>query len=176
MKYSVGSGPIHILVDDTRAEKKFARIAGKFAKLDVVLRGPVREIIREALEQQFDTEGEYGGTPWEDLAASTQHDRRYSRYNIAENHPILERSGRLRRALTKRGASGAFTEVGKNYLVVGTKGIPYAKAHQRGSDHSNLPARTIVPDSDNGQGRFPPSFYRKLRSVVSGYLIGAELE
>ena len=100
------------------------------------LEGPVAEIVREAIREQFDSEGARLGTPWLPPAAR----RRLS----PAVHSLL-RTGDLGRSLTERGAPYGGQELrdGGKTLELST-GAPGAVEAQFGT--SREPARPIVPD------------------------------
>lgn len=91
--------------------------------------------------KQFDAEGSgpQAGS-WAPLSVS------YAKWKAAHfpGKPILERSGKLRAALTGPGAN-ARREVSGNELSFGTSGLPYASFHQTGT--GKMPAR---PEFDFG--------------------------
>ena len=158
---------IEIIIDDG-ADRKFARLNHLFSNPVPVMQGPVRSLIQDAIRQQFHTEGEYGGTPWQGLDEGTQKGR--EREGYGGDGPIMRRSDRLFNALTRTGAPGGRLQVSRTQMLMRTVGIPYAKAQHAGSSHTNLPARPLIPDP------MPPSFVRRLHSIISGYIIKATLE
>lgn len=149
---------------------KWARLQNLFANPMLVLKEPVRTLVLDAIKQQFETEGGYGGTPWDQLADRTVAER--SLLGFGPEHPILRRSDRLFDALQGEmiGGAGGEVVVSKNTFTLKTTGIPDAAAHQFGSEHSNLPARPMIPQP------MPASFMRQLRSLIHGYAIGASFE
>lgn len=146
--------------------RKWARLENLFAKPMEVLERPVRELVLDAIRQQFETEGAYGGDEWQELAKRTQDERRLLAF--PPEHPILRRTDRLFDAL--QGRDGGEVIVTRDTFTLKTTGIPDAAAHQFGSDHSNLPARPMIPQP------MPQSFIRELRSIIHGYAIGASFE
>lgn len=150
--------------------RKWSRLDNLFAAPMRVLEGPVRKLVLDAIEQQFESEGGYGGTPWQELADRTVEEREL--LGFPPEHPILRRTDRLFDALQGRmgGAEGGEIEVTKNTFTLRTVNIPDAAAHQYGSDHSNLPARPMIPEP------MPEKFMRQLRSIIHGYAVGVEFD
>lgn len=149
---------------------KWARLQNLFSNPMPVLKEPVRALVLDGIRQQFETEGAYGGTPWEQLAARTVDER--ALLGFPPEHPILRRTDRLFDALQGHmtGGEGGEVIVTKNTFTLKTTNIPDAAAHQFGSDHSNLPARPMIPQP------MPQSFMNQLRSIIHGYAIGASFE
>ena len=52
-------------------------------------------------------------------------------------HPLLEKSGRLRRSIQVRALQ-------EREATIGTAGVPYAAVHQHGSRKRNIPARPFL--------------------------------
>lgn len=89
----------------------------------------------------FDTEGASTGAPWQPLAARTQAERR--RLGFPPAHPILERTGTLKRALTiGEGAYISMQPQRMQYIVSGDVG--YFKYHQSKAPRTRLPRRAPV--------------------------------
>jgi len=85
------------------------------------------------------------GPGWAPLAPATVEDR--ERHGFPGEHPILERTGALKRSLTVKGALGNVYEVGRDYMKVGSEletpsGWNLAILHQFGTDR--MPARPII--------------------------------
>jgi hypothetical protein len=89
----------------------------------------------------FDTEGASTGAPWKPLTKATQADRK--RKGFDPEHPILQRTHALERALT--GGGGAFASVGPSRLALRLSGdIDYFKYHQSNRPRHQLPRRAPV--------------------------------
>lgn len=150
--------PIRVILDDTRGEQRIARLRGRFARLSEVLEGPVRDLMTDFFEAQFETEGEAGGEPWADLKPATLAIK--SRLGFADKG-ILERTGRLRGGL----ASGELLR----YRITGRSKISFrvsdrvAATHQQGL--AKMVPRPLLPDE------MPKEFMDQLRNIVRGFLI-----
>jgi phage gpG-like protein len=93
-----------------------------------------------AVARAFASEGASTGAPWAQLKRSTQRDRQRQGYPPA--HPILQRSGRLMRALTiGEGAYIATLPTSMRYVLSAELG--YFAAHRRGIA-GRLPRRNPV--------------------------------
>lgn len=157
---------LEILINDAVGQKKFARLNHLFANPMPVLQNPVRALVKDAMRQQFESEGEWGGDPWQELADSTMAER--GRLGFAPAHPILERTGILFDAFQGKmsGGTGGKITVSKNEFTLQVVNLPQAQAHQRGFP-PHLPARPIIPEP------MPRSFIDSLRSILSGYIVRA---
>lgn len=98
----------------------------------------VERIVMKMEDEQFESEGKYGGTDWEPL------NRTYAEYKakVYGDRGILVRTGIMRTSLTTKGGAGHYYNAGPNFVEVGTT-IPYAKFHQRGN--AKLPRRVVIP-------------------------------
>lgn len=158
---------LEIKINDAVGQKKFTRLNNLFASPMPTLQGPVRALVRDAMRQQFESEGRYGGEPWQELAERTIKER------IAEGfdgeHPILRRNDILYDAFQGKmnAGVGGKMEVRKKEFTLRIIGLPQAQAHQKGLE-PHLPARPIIPEP------MPDDFIRKLRSIVSGYIVKAK--
>jgi hypothetical protein len=82
-------------------------------------------VFQGIVAQAFASEGASTGAPWPPLAPSTQAERR--RLGFPPAHPILQRTGTLKRALTVgEGAFIATTPTSMRYLV-SQQTVPYFK-------------------------------------------------
>lgn len=96
--------------------------------------------LQAMIAKAFASEGASTGAPWTALALATQADR--ARHGFGPTNPILERSGKLKRALTLgEGAFVSSTPSSMRY-VVSEQVAPYFKFHQRGGPR--LPRRAPV--------------------------------
>lgn len=104
----------------------------------------VREVValfRKHVAAAFASEGASTGAPWKPLAASTQADRK--RHGYPPAHPILERTGKLERALTI--GDGARISTSPQKLVYQlNEDVGYFKYHQSTSPRARLPRRAPV--------------------------------
>lgn len=101
----------------------------------------VREF-RGIVAKAFASEGASTGAPWAQLAPSTQADRR--RHGFPPAHPILQRSGKLVRALTiGDGAYVATTATSVRYIL-SEQEVGYFKYHQSLRPRVRLPRRAPV--------------------------------
>lgn len=80
------------------------------------------------MTNQFETEGRATGEAWAPLSANYE---RWKRKHYP-GRKILERTGRLRAALTDRRAEGAIFDSNKDQLTIGVH-TPYAIFHQLGT-------------------------------------------
>lgn len=96
------------------------------------------DIFESAIERQFDSRGSgpvWGS--WEPLNPV------YAKWK-AKHFPgmqLMERRGALREGLTKAGSAFGSREWTATTFVFGTRGVPYASAHQYGTD--TLPVRAL---------------------------------
>lgn len=107
--------------------------------------GPVWPDVVRAFQaivaKAFDTEGASTGATWAPLKASTQADR--VRHGFAPAHPILERTGALKRALTiGEGAHIASTPTSLRYQL--SSEVGYYVYHQSKAPRVKLPRRAPV--------------------------------
>jgi phage gpG-like protein len=93
---------------------------------------------RAIVENQFATEGAHGGAPWQPLARATQLDR--VRNGLQPGHPILVRTGALKRSLTAD-SGDAIVAMTPTQLRVGS-GVEYFPFLEGGT--SRMPARPPV--------------------------------
>jgi hypothetical protein len=163
--------PASIRVDIAtgEGERKLARIRGRFANYKPVFDGPVNDLLRAFFKEQFRSRGAHGGTPWAPLSLRTLEIKRRLRdqnpgYKIAP----LRRSDRMYQALLSRGS------VAGKQMIVTPKGMTfrmtedYHRWMQEGTPGGRVPARPILPD------KMPESFMRKLRNIVTGYVVRGE--
>lgn len=101
---------------------------------------PIVSVFRGIVARAFATEGGSTGAQWKSLADSTQADRR--RRHFGPEHPILERTGTLRRSLTTDQGLG-FTTKSPASLAIGTN-VRYFKYHQSLKPRKKLPRRAPV--------------------------------
>ena len=132
------------------------------ANLEPVLR-QIGLKMQERFAQQFDAEG----TPqWQELAERTRKERK--RKGFGQAHPILNRTGALRRSYTKRGTRGSIFKVEKNRVTVGSS-IPYAADNQNGAHIPPKRETALMGPAKKGKGlRFvSPTQYLSLTSPMT---------
>lgn len=96
---------------------------------------------REIVGRAFDTEGASTGAPWQPLAKRTVDERR--RLGFGPEHPILQRTQNLQRALTiGEGAYVRTTPRSLEYMVAPHLG--YFVYHQSNQPRTRLPRRAPV--------------------------------
>lgn len=89
----------------------------------------------------FASEGASTGATWAPLKPATQRDR--VRQGLAAQHPILQRSGKLMRALTLgEGAYAGMSATSLTYRLSGE--VDYFKYHQSNRARTRLPRRAPV--------------------------------
>lgn len=106
---------------------------------------------REWFREQFDSEGAWGGDPWEELAPSTVAQR-------GSAHPILDDTGAMKRAASyaRRVATPQTLELHVD--------DPKVHWHQDGT--RKMPRRPVVPD------RIPDSAQAELGAEFDAYVDG----
>jgi hypothetical protein len=105
----------------------------------------VYDAFKAIVAKAFDTEGaSTDAGKWADLAPSTQKDR--ARHGFPRSHPILQRTGALKRALTL--GVGAYARMTPTSFQVQLASEPESiasfGAHQRGVPSRKLPRRAMV--------------------------------
>jgi hypothetical protein len=101
----------------------------------------VVQAFQKIVARAFDTEGASTGAPWPALAARTQAERR--RLGFGPAHPILERTGTLRRALTLGDGAAILTTATTMRYVIGEE-AGYFRYHQSKAPRTRLPRRAPV--------------------------------
>jgi hypothetical protein len=167
--------PLRITIDDTRAQNRFARLKNRFANFRPVMEGPVRQLVRRAIIEQFRTRGRWGNTPWPKLADSTIQKKRAA--GVLRKGP-LKFTSKLYQSLTVIGHPLRREKITKGHYQLRTmrrarsrktgKLFPVGAAHQTGTSDGHVPARPIIPDP------MPPSFMRELRSILRGHLLDVQ--
>lgn len=114
------------------------------ANLTPVMRA-IGEEFRKVIVSALATEG--GSTESGRFAALSEPYATRKRKRFGDK-PILEATGRLKKALTKKTHGGdAVRQYGNGTLVFGTRGVAYALAHQMGC--SKLPRRAFFDNNDD---------------------------
>lgn len=102
----------------------------------------VVRVFQGVVAKAFASEGASTGADWPELAPSTNADR--MRQGFPPAHPILQRTGKLMRALTVgEGAFVATTPTSMRYIV-SEQETPYFKYHQSTAPRLRLPRRAPV--------------------------------
>lgn len=65
------------------------------------------------------------------------------REEVGFDYPLLKRSGKLMRAVTKPNAKGSINEIRKDSLTIGTN-LPYAVFHQSDKARTKMPLRKFL--------------------------------
>lgn len=147
-------------IDTSAGRQRLARIRGRFENVWIASELSIRELVREFLELQFETEGRYGQEPWAPL----------SRWTLAKKNgrgSILIDKGNMYRRLTTPGSRSIDMGV-RGKTIRATIRDRIASIHQTGADYSNgrkLVARPLVPED------MPPAFIRDLRNIITGYVL-----
>ncbi|HZH42396.1 MAG TPA: phage virion morphogenesis protein [Gemmatimonadales bacterium] len=116
-------------------------IIGRAANPGPALIGPVAQLLREALREQFETQAARFGDPWEPILGATARRRRYADYGL---DTALVETGELKSSLTVEGAAHGYAELRAPFtLALGTD-APGAVEAQFGT--ANEVTRPIVPD------------------------------
>lgn len=121
------------------------------------------EVFEEAIAEQFDTEGAHGGSPWPELASSTQFER--ARQGFGPAHPILVRTGELRDSFLDRTHPDAISEHGRLRWARGSRSGHRPDVHQRGSRDGRIPRRRIIELTAEDRHRL----LRPVRNWVTGH-------
>lgn len=116
-------------------------------------------LIETETEKAFDDEGGASGS-WAPLSVS------YAAWKEAHypGQPTLVRTGALRLALTDSSSINARREVTSDSLSFGTRGIPYATAHQTGT--GKMPARPYLDFGADFEAGFRAAAMAGVREAV----------
>lgn len=190
--------PIQVSISVSGVADVLTEIGGLESRLADL--SPAFEIIGDLLEahvaRQFETEGQWGGTPWAPLALATQRMRatHTGSYRAGgallaggPTGPILTWTGRLRLSFT-RGSGEHVRTITAEGLSWGSR-VPYAGYHQSPLPRLRLPRRPIVAFRDAFQEReiafqplrlhlqgVPPGAIRSVMSARTGLgVLGARL-
>jgi hypothetical protein len=118
----------------------------------------VVEAFQAIVARAFSSEGASTGAPWAQLKPRTQLDRQ--RHGFPPAHPILQRTGKLQRALTT--GEGAYVRSMANrleYLL--SSEVGYFKYHQSRQPRTRLPRRApvLLTGDDKNALVFPIRLY-----------------
>lgn len=116
-------------------------------------------LIEVETEKAFDDEGGASGS-WAPLSVS------YAAWKEAHypGQPTLVRTGALRSGLTDGASSNAVREVSSDSLTFGTRGIPYATAHQTGT--GRMPARPYLDFGSDFEAGFRAAALQGVRESI----------
>lgn len=159
------TGPIPIIIDiDTGVGvKKLTGIKGRLNNMTPLMKTGVRLLAQEMFQQQFATEGRWGGDEWAPLAPSTIRTKPYR-----SDGGILVSTSALRSSLVRWKTKDNIFRANRKGITFGSKN-PLAGIHQEGDPENNLPARHIIPE------KIPGHWMKRLRATIRGYLIRGEL-
>lgn len=135
ISYGVGGGGAESVQSFAVAMERFGEEISHFGT-HVFPR--VTSLFEAAIDAQFDARGKgpiAGGWPALTPEYARWKDEHYP------GAPLLERTQKMRDALTKSGASGARRETSDAALVFGTIGVEYASVHQMGRKGSGAVRR-----------------------------------
>jgi hypothetical protein len=124
----------------------------------------VVEVFQAIVARAFATEGASTGAPWPQLAKRTQMQR--AKLGFPPAHPILERRGTLKRALTTgEGAYVRTSPTSLEYLL--SSEVGYFKYHQSRAPRSRLPRRApvLLTGDDKNALTFPIRLYVTGRDI-----------
>jgi hypothetical protein len=165
------------IIDDSRAMRKYARLLNRFSNMRPVMGGPVKQLVRRFINDQFNTRGAAGGHPWKALADETIRQKaRMMRTGDAVSMAPLRLTDAMRKSLLGRGPAGSFEErVSPQGYSLRTlvrsddeRQFPYPASHATGTADGHVPARPIIPE------QMPQGFMRELRRLTRGWLIEVE--
>lgn len=100
---------------------------------------PIDWVLRKNVEKHFRGEGTHRAK-WAALSKATQIDR--ARQGYPPEHPILVRSGEMKRSLLNRGHAEHILESNRRYIEFGSKSGSMPGYHQTGT--RKMPARPTV--------------------------------
>lgn len=134
-------------------DRFFIRFDRKLSDLEPVW-DDVRDTLWEIEAEQFESEGAAGGKRWQELSARYK----VQKINRYGQKPILEASGRLKRAMTSK-TSDTIYQKSRDAMYLGTS-LKYARYHQDGG--KNLPQREVIKLSDSQKTKLQKGFQRGL--------------
>lgn len=143
---------------------KLNGMASRFSNFKPLMLGKLHDAVLRFFKRRFETEGVFGGgRPWVQLNENYASFKKLK----ARRHRILQFSGQMMDAYSKKGAPGQVVEMGPNLysLTVDESIAPRARGHQRGVKRIGLPQRQIVPPE------YPRSFIDELKIAVRGYAL-----
>lgn len=152
--------PVTVILQDEGAQRQARDVLGRFANYRAVMRGPVRDLMQKAVRLQFETEGEFSGERWQELAPRTLDDK--------AKHPewrqeILRRTDRLYDSLTSV-TEDTDEEITATSYAFGTL-VPWGRYHQSTEPRTKIPRRPFIPDE------LPQPYIVKLKNILAGYIV-----
>lgn len=167
------AAPVRLTIndDDPANTRGFDRV---FIGLEVTLNGlttvlsdaTVVKAVRDQFDRNFEREG--GRTAWAPLAPATAAERR--RLGYGARHPILDRTGALRRhvlttpAQTRRVAGGAELRIQPSPSVGGVRKYRFLAKGGRTPTGGRVPARPMVVIDSSGAVKVTSAISRALRA------------
>jgi len=122
-------------------DRAFLKVEATFDDFTPVFEEAGEQLL-EFNEDQFQSAGAAGGTPWQPLTDDyARWKALHSSWGALIDLSTLRLSDKMMRSLTKRGADGNVWEVGKREAAFGSTN-PLAGYHHRGE--GRLPAREII--------------------------------
>lgn len=154
---------VSVVVEADAAKRRIARLRGRFANWKPVLLGPVRVILQEIIRMQFQTSGQFAGTPWQELSESRR--RQKSRAGTLRRG-ILRHSMQMYESFVRYPHPDQIVQATPTGLRL-LSTLDRSRAHQLGLGH--MPQRIMVPPAD----RIPTPYITRLRNAISGYAVEA---
>ena len=141
-------------------DRTFNRVEREIADLRPVWEEVTKEFFQLELEA-FRSEGASGASGrWAPLSPKYEEAKARRGFNFMG---VLQRTRKLERSLTRKGAEHQVLEEGAQELTVGTT-LPYAVMHQRGG--GRLKARPPISLSEAGKRRIQKAIQRQLVEYV----------
>lgn len=160
--------PVHIVIDTAAANRRVQDLRGRFSSFQPVLGGPVKQLIHEAIVQNYESEGRYASPDgWAQLSDYTIDRKARAGKSSLQT---LDFGNRLSRFVHNIDGFGKDYDIKpRSFTIRWTNAV--AGYHQRGHAlPTPLPQRSIIPNP------FPESFVARLRNLVRRYLIEAIVE
>lgn len=123
---------------ETIVERRLLRFADNIEHPQAALE-VVGDVLREATEKQFDSEGGYASGGWKELAQSTI-DRKA---RLGQDPHILRATDRLMESLTRKFDSDHIEQISGETLTFGSS-VSYGLFHQSSQPRTKIPFRPPV--------------------------------
>lgn len=123
---------------ETIVERRLLRFAENMEHPQAALE-VVGDVLREATEKQFDSEGGYASGGWKELAQSTI-DRKA---RLGQDPRILRATDRLMESLTRKFDGDHIEQISGDTLTFGSS-VPYGLFHQSSRPRTKIPFRPPV--------------------------------
>lgn len=157
-----------------RAEQLLQEVQHRAADLTPVFRGPVDSLVTRFFDQQFQTDGRAGGTPWLPVSALTQKLRGRSGHGHEGPREPLQDVNVLWGSYVKSGGPDSIRVIEPRRYVRGSA-VPYAAAHQEPRlittlfgrplrEPKTVPARPVIPKE------MPAKFVEQVETAVVQHL------